>query len=213
MPEQFETLPEEKKQRIINAALKEFSARDFKNASTARIAEEAGISKGALFLYFQTKKHLYLYLYRYALDVIKTEFAGKLDPSSRDPIDVLTAITRLKLDILRIHPDLYDFFVKLYFGEPDEELKATVHSDSDAVRGGMMSELLSGLDYSGFRRDLPPEMVMNIIKWVIDGYTDDMIRSFKTQDASLHGAELLNQRFGGYLQALRKAFYREQTAE
>jgi len=211
MPEQFETLPEEKRQRIINAALKEFSARDFKNASTAKIAEEAGISKGALFLYFQTKKQLYIYLYHYALGVIKTEFAGKLSPGSRDPIDVLTAVTRLKLDILRIHPDLYDFFVKLYFGEPDEELQAIVHSDSDAVRGGMMSELLSGLDYGGFREDLPPEMVMNIINWVIDGYTNRMIAALKREGASMRNAEVMNLEFGQYLEALRKAFYRDAS--
>lgn len=46
----------EKKERMINSALKEFSVNTFQKASTNTIVEEAGISKGLLFHYFGNKK-------------------------------------------------------------------------------------------------------------------------------------------------------------
>lgn len=43
-------LTEEKRRRILNAALEEFAKHDYKGASTDDIAAKAGISKGLLFL-------------------------------------------------------------------------------------------------------------------------------------------------------------------
>ena len=59
------SLSEEKQQRILNAALKEFAQKGYKNASTNQIVKEADISKGLLFHYFKNKKQLFLFLYDY----------------------------------------------------------------------------------------------------------------------------------------------------
>ena len=52
----------EKRDKIINSALKEFSINTFQKASTNTIVEDAGISKGLLFHYFGSKEKLYKYL-------------------------------------------------------------------------------------------------------------------------------------------------------
>ena len=51
----FEGLSEEKQARIINGALEEFTKNGFEKASTNVIVKNAGISKGALFKYFQIR--------------------------------------------------------------------------------------------------------------------------------------------------------------
>jgi len=209
--DQFEALPDEKKNRILNAALREFSLREFKNASTSKIAEDADISKGALFLYFGTKRQLYTYLYEYALGVFKREFSEKFTPTSRDPIAVLTSLARIKMDILASHPDLYGFFVKIYIGEQDEELRALIHSDTDSARAGFMRDLMSDFDCGGFRDDMPPSMVVDVIRWVIDGYTEKLISSMKLENSSMKQAELLSGEYSAYLDILRKAFYKNQS--
>ena len=56
MNEKFFALPEEKRQRIINAAMEVFGKNEYKRASTDLIAVKAGISKGLLFYYFHNKK-------------------------------------------------------------------------------------------------------------------------------------------------------------
>lgn len=45
----FINLEAEKRERIINAALKEFAQKGYDKASTNEIIKEAGISKGSLF--------------------------------------------------------------------------------------------------------------------------------------------------------------------
>ncbi len=51
-------LSEEKKERLLVAALRLFAANGIQNTSTAEIAREAGVASGTLFLYFPTKQHL-----------------------------------------------------------------------------------------------------------------------------------------------------------
>ena len=72
----------EKRERIINAAINEFTKKGYRNASTNEIVKEAGISKGLIFHYFKNKKQLYLFLYDYLIWILKYRignFKGK-DP-------------------------------------------------------------------------------------------------------------------------------------
>lgn len=58
----FFNLPDDKRQAILDLAIEEFAAHDYKNASISRIVERAGIAKGSFYQYFVDKKDLYLYL-------------------------------------------------------------------------------------------------------------------------------------------------------
>lgn len=60
--ETFFNLPDYKRQAILDLAIEEFAAHDYKNASISRIVERAGIAKGSFYQYFADKKDLYLYL-------------------------------------------------------------------------------------------------------------------------------------------------------
>ena len=68
---QFDRLNPEKKERIINAALKEFAQNGYEKASTNEIIKEAEIAKGSLFNYFNSKKELYLFLLDYVTKIIE----------------------------------------------------------------------------------------------------------------------------------------------
>lgn len=56
MNDAFYKLDEEKRQKIINSGLMEFSNYGYQQSSTNRIVENAGIGKGMLFYYFKNKK-------------------------------------------------------------------------------------------------------------------------------------------------------------
>ncbi len=51
-------LSDDKRERLLKAALRLFAADGIQNTSTAEIAGEAGVASGTLFLYFPTKQHL-----------------------------------------------------------------------------------------------------------------------------------------------------------
>ncbi len=65
----FFNLHEEKRQRILDLAIEEFSNYDYQNASISRIVAAAGIAKGSFYQYFEDKADLY----RYLLDMIFQE--------------------------------------------------------------------------------------------------------------------------------------------
>lgn len=58
----FERLTKEKKERLLQAALKEFSRVPYHEASINRIIEEATISRGSFYQYFKDKEDLYQHL-------------------------------------------------------------------------------------------------------------------------------------------------------
>lgn len=58
----FFNLPEEKKDRIIEIAIDEFSEYDYHKASISRIVKKAEIAKGSFYQYFEDKKDLYKYI-------------------------------------------------------------------------------------------------------------------------------------------------------
>lgn len=58
----FNNLSEDKKKRIFDAAVKEFSTRRFSDASINQIVKNAGIPKGSFYQYFTDKEDVYLYM-------------------------------------------------------------------------------------------------------------------------------------------------------
>ena len=60
--ETFIKLPEEKKQKIMRAAKKEFARVPFSETSIKNIVEDAGIARGSFYQYFETKEDLLEYI-------------------------------------------------------------------------------------------------------------------------------------------------------
>ena len=58
----FAKLPAPQQQEIVQAALDEFAAHGFHDASLNRVIEAAGISKGSLYYYFDGKEDLFAYV-------------------------------------------------------------------------------------------------------------------------------------------------------
>lgn len=58
----FFNLPEEKREKILTAALIEFENNDYDQASINQIVIRSGISKGSFYQYFEDKKDLYKYI-------------------------------------------------------------------------------------------------------------------------------------------------------
>ncbi len=60
----FFNLSKERQKRIVDAAINEFAAARFENATVSNIVKEAGIARGSFYQYFEDKKDLYLYMFQ-----------------------------------------------------------------------------------------------------------------------------------------------------
>ena len=63
--ETFLKLPEEKKDKIIKAAKKEFARVPFEQTSIKNIVEDADIARGSFYQYFESKEDLLRIYFKY----------------------------------------------------------------------------------------------------------------------------------------------------
>ena len=108
-------LQEQRKAALLNAALREFAEYGYEQASTNRIAKEAGLSKPLMFHYVGNKQQLFLFVYEYFFDLLNKEYYRQLDCTEPDVIKRLHGAYRLQLRLLYAYPWVFDFF-KMYAG-------------------------------------------------------------------------------------------------
>ena len=58
----FLRLPDDKKERVLQAAIEEFAVRNLAEAKLLHISKNAGISKGSIYQYFASKEDLYVFI-------------------------------------------------------------------------------------------------------------------------------------------------------
>ncbi|HEV7252227.1 MAG TPA: TetR family transcriptional regulator C-terminal domain-containing protein [Mesorhizobium sp.] len=95
-------IQQEKRERILEAALDVFSAHGFGGATLDRIAQAAGMSKPNLLYYFRGKDDIYTALIERLLDRW-LEPLRALDPQG-DPLQEIRAYVRRKLEMSRDYP-------------------------------------------------------------------------------------------------------------
>ncbi|MBB2481297.1 TetR/AcrR family transcriptional regulator [Bacillus sp. APMAM] len=71
--QQLDQIRDERREQIKQAALKVFARRGYTGTKTSVIAEEAGISEGLIYRYFQSKKELYTTIVQELMEEAKRE--------------------------------------------------------------------------------------------------------------------------------------------
>ena len=98
-------LSEEKRQKIINAALEEFAVQGYNKASTDVIVSKAEISKGSLFNYFENKLNLYIYVVQYIIETSSNHMLEQIKKiKEQDFYDRLKQIAIIKYEYTMSHP-------------------------------------------------------------------------------------------------------------
>jgi len=210
--EKFKNLDKKKQKRIINAALKEFTAKGFDQASTNRIVKEAGIGKGMLFYYFKSKKDLYLYLVDYCIEIIREKYFHAIDTSQQNLFQRLKDISLIKLNFLKTYPDSMNFMASILFH--DEQLDSDLKSKVEQLHEDGYGIMYRNLDYSLFRKDIDAEKAMKLIEWTFRGYEEELKYLLRDEDITKIDYQPYFDEFFAYLDVLQTAFYtKEKDAE
>ncbi len=208
MIEKLEKLEPEKQDGIRLAALQTFADKGFKDASTNRIVEQAGISKGTLFYYFKNKKGLYYYLIDYSLTVIMEEYISKIDFSATDLIERMSNNSKIKYRYYQQHPEVNHFLSTVLFKELttltpayQEKFQRLIAETSEKMTQNqeMNTEL--------FKEEVDPKEASKIIELSIEGYFSQLADYFKTTPSPDDHFEQLWEEFDAFLTTLRKVFY------
>lgn len=200
----FFNLEPEKRERIINAALKEFARNGYEKASTNAITKEAEISKGSLFNYFNSKCKLYLFLFDYVIEIIEKIY-DEVDWNETDLFKRMRQIGLVKFKIYKKFPKAFDF-LKNAANENAPEIKSEINVIGKKIIASGLERGYKNIDWTKFREDIDLEKIRNIINWTILSFAEqqrDKVNSF--EDVSM---EMLGE-WDEYFDILKRCFYKE----
>lgn len=143
MPKElFYALPEEKRQRILDAAVQEFSCAEYHSASINQIIKTADIARGSFYLYFEDKRDLYIFLveqvFRTRLKAFTQQVAGQKFTTLRAFHDAL-----FSFNLNMLHDERYNaLFCNLYIS-----MEYSFSREMRMVAAQIRQDMLSALPF------------------------------------------------------------------
>jgi TetR/AcrR family transcriptional regulator len=208
--ERFEALPEEKRQKILDAAVREFAARGYEKASTNAIVKAAGISKGILFHYFGSKRKLYLYVVEHAFGVVSKAVYQALPDLSGDIVEVVIEAVAVKVRMAAVYPEFYRILLEAYVDTP-QELADIMEKEYAGVFDTQRDVLIGMMDKGKLRDDVTPGQAVDFIIACAQGIYTPMLdrRGKPTLEGTLETVEQYREKLKGMLHLIRRAIYKE----
>lgn len=207
--EKFEKLEPEKQEDIRKAALEIFADKGFQDASTNKIVEQAGISKGTLFYYFKNKKGLFYYLIDYSLEIITKEYIEKIDYSTTDFIQRLSNNSKIKYRYYQLYPEVNAFLTTVLFSEINT-LSTEYQEKFNRLIAETSEKMTENIEVQEelFKDDVNPKEAAKIIEFSIAGYFSQLTEQFNSAETNRNEIDYLWKEFENYLKTLRAVFYK-----
>jgi len=177
----FNKLPSQKRERILEAAAKEFAAYGYEGASLNRILDAAGISKGAAYYYFDDKADLYgTTVLHYSQELMSNSLA---DPAAFTAVnfwDEVTAVYRHQFTSYAERPWVFGV-VKAGGSLTSEMLTQGPLADLWQQAQFLLAKLFQrGHELGVMRTDLPDELLLMLViavdeahdRWLFDHWAD-----------------------------------------
>ncbi|HOY63115.1 MAG TPA: TetR/AcrR family transcriptional regulator [bacterium] len=98
--EYVEARRQRRRRQIFNGATKVFAQKGYSSATTQEIADAAGLAKGTLYEYVQSKEEILMLTVKEGLSLVKTE-TDKAIAGMEDPMDRLQAALRVQLNFAK----------------------------------------------------------------------------------------------------------------
>lgn len=197
---EFRATDLDKRDRIINSALAEFSVNSFDKASTNNIVKDAHVSKGLLYHYFKSKKELYEYLKEFVFLTIVDRIKKELNWAEMDFFKRIQQITFIKINVVKQYPKIYDFAMRLIRDSSLEEVKKISEKYSLDL---LQKVYYENIDFSLFRDGIDVKKAMQVIQWTFEKYAET-ISEAKTMDYEKVLSEVED-----YIVLLKGSFYKE----
>ena len=111
--QQFEDLRTDRRRAILNAALTVFANHGYHSASVSMIAQEAGVSKGLMYNYFESKEQVLLTLVNDLFDEVVAKM--RITPGEVFTQDRFIELITLSIDIAVKEPQRWKLYMSLGF--------------------------------------------------------------------------------------------------
>jgi TetR/AcrR family fatty acid metabolism transcriptional regulator len=181
---------EEKRQRILRAAIDEFARKGYFSARMSDVAKAASVADGTLYLYFEGKEHLLISIFDDVLSRFISQLKAEIEDVD-DPIAKLEIMVRLHLQTLAQDRSLAQVL--------QIETRHSRRFMSLLTRGrlGEYLDLLraiiqEGQDRGVFRHDLSPGLATDLVFGAVDELVNSWLLADDPGDLVRLSAPLMN---------------------
>ncbi|MCL2747922.1 MAG: TetR/AcrR family transcriptional regulator [Oscillospiraceae bacterium] len=203
-----------REKRIVDAGFAEF--RDgYKSASTAVIARGAGISKGLLFHYFNTKHALFWHLVHRAASAVNNGFASAINLQEGDLFRRMLQAAYAKLELSFECPRIFAFLAGVTRGGEPEMADAAAWLRENMGAASLDDDrLIAGVCHRRFRDGIDLETAVSAIRLALSARLQEEMDRLDVE--ALHGKgadhvmaclEHVMAGFQGYVDLFQKVFY------
>ncbi|WP_436793976.1 TetR/AcrR family transcriptional regulator [Actinospongicola halichondriae] len=200
-------LPDDKRERIVDAAMTEFGSRGFSAGSLNVIARDAGVAKGSLFQYFDDKLDLFAMVCDEGSTRIERAIVADLD-AGMPFFDLMGRIVHRWIDYFRDHPRERRMAFAVA-NEIDDAARAAVRGVANAHFEQVLRPLVDlAAERGEFRADVDPDIVISLVTLVLrhldsapfDPNGDPAIAFTRLDDTRVRSVA------DDYVETLRRAF-------
>ena len=130
----------QRRREILDAARQEFFERGFHRPTVGDVAARAEVSKGTIYLYFESKETILAHLLLEGLELLLSEMEAAYDPQSLSPVEpALRALTNAYLNFCQSHPNYFRLIMAFDRGRFEESISGELYEQ-------VLDRSLRGLD-------------------------------------------------------------------
>ncbi len=177
----FFELNDEKRNKIIEICIVEFSQYGYTNSSTNRITKNANISKGSLFKYFKNKEELYFYILDMVTMELIVDLKADVETLSLDLFERTIQYSELEFIWYIKHPEKFKL-ITTAFSQNDDKLRQKIENRYNLQGQDIFYEILADIDITTLKWD--KQKTADILKWFLLGFKEEFISRISSEDFS-----------------------------
>lgn len=188
----FDNLNAEKQEKIMRAAISEFSNKGFQKGNVGIIAKNAGVAKGSMYQYFENKEELFLFSVRWALKLIlkKYKVFSEFKERKMDIFDYMYENARLMWISLKEEREAIIFLQEVTMGKYSELTDKSIKDMLKVSNEYTLNFIREGKENGYIRKDMDDELLMMFMTGALMKMKGYMFEKAKEQ-----GEEIVDQSF------------------
>ncbi|MDI6790706.1 MAG: TetR/AcrR family transcriptional regulator [Thermodesulfobacteriota bacterium] len=203
----FFNLPPDKQQRVLEAAVQEFSERGYQQASINTIVSRLNIAKGSIYQYFDSKKSLFLFIFNQGIAMVRQMLKQvKKESQGEDFFTRVRKSLMAGVEFIDKHPALYRVYLRILFERDSplrEDFLQTIRLFS---REYILSLLEEGQARGEVRKDLDPVLAVFILDAVLDKFLQNYALPYLDPALELNEKKGLEEKIDSIVTMLRQGF-------
>jgi len=153
-------------EKLVEAAIDEFSAHTYYEASLNRILKRAGVSKGEFYYHFRSKEELYLYILDLIVEKKKENLSEVLKERPNGFFELLEMGIKANIEMFRKYPKLSRMSFQLLKVRDKPIYRKVLTQFEDVSIEFLEKYVRQGVEEGEIRDDIPLEFLIKFLNMV-----------------------------------------------